>query len=68
LGKFEESEVIWEGSTIRIPKDPNTAELSSSDAPIVLKTYPTDLSKTLQYGQGYGDNQLREWAKEHVKV
>jgi hypothetical protein len=68
VGKFEENEFITEGSTIRILKNPNIAEPSSSDATILSKMHPTDLSKTLQYGQGYGDSQLREWAREHVKV
>ena len=68
LGNFEENTVISEGSTIRVPKDSDPRTFPSSDTPTVSKTYPTDLSKTLQYGQGYGDNQLREFAREHIKV
>ena len=68
LGNFEENKVISEGSTIRVPTDPGPRTFPSCDTPTVSKTYPTDLSKTLQYGQGYGDNQLREFAREHIKV
>jgi hypothetical protein len=35
---------------------------------ITAESYPTDLSSTLQYGQGFGDLKLLQFAKEHVKV
>jgi len=38
------------------------------DEVVISKTYPTDLSTTLQYAQGFGDVAMRQWAKEHIKV
>jgi aromatic amino acid aminotransferase I / 2-aminoadipate transaminase len=81
VGKFDESQIVNEGSTIRIIKNKNNIPSSSSgvngvngtngvrqDEVVVSKQYPTDLSTTLQYAQGFGDIAMRQWAKEHIKV
>jgi hypothetical protein len=68
LGKFDEEDVLHVGSTIRIVKNKARLVPSVADAPIVADTYPTDLATTLQYAQGFGDVELREFAREHIKV
>ena len=68
VGKFEESEIASEGSTIRIVKNKNNVTGVSGAEPIIGKEYPTDLATTLQYAQGFGDVALRQFAKEHIKV
>jgi hypothetical protein len=49
-------------------KNKNSLSTASGEEVIIAKTYPTDLSTTLQYAQGFGDIALREFAREHVKV
>jgi hypothetical protein len=68
LGKFDEEDIINAGSTIRIVKNQDHLNTQSGDPPIVAKTYPTDLATTLQYAQGFGDDALRQFAREHIKV
>lgn len=68
VGKFQETEVASEGSTIRIVKNKNNVGAASGAEPIIGKSYPTDLATTLQYAQGFGDVALRQFAREHIKV
>jgi hypothetical protein len=68
VGKFEETEIVSEGSTIRIVKNKNKVTGVSGVEPIIGKEYPSDLATTLQYAQGFGDVALRQFAKEHIEV
>jgi hypothetical protein len=68
VGKFEEAEIVSEGSTIRIVKNQNFVGAVSEAEPIIEKEYPTDLATTLQYAQGFGDVALGQFAREHIKV
>jgi len=68
VGKFDENEIVAEGTTIRVVKNRNRTNIPSTSESIVAESYPTDLASTLQYGQGFGDLKLLQYAKEHVKV
>lgn len=81
VGKFDESQITTDGSTIRIIKNKNHIPSQMNgvtgkdggngvkqDEVVISETYPTDLSTTLQYAQGFGDVAMRQWAKEHIKV
>lgn len=68
LGKFDETDIVNAGTTIRIVKNKDRLDFASGNAVAVSKTYPTDLSTTLQYAQGYGDAALRQFAKQHINV
>jgi len=81
VGKFDESQITTDGSTIRIIKNKNHIPVQMNgvngkdggngvkqDEVVISETYPTDLSTTLQYAQGFGDVAMRQWAKEHIKV
>lgn len=76
-GKYLEQEIIEEGTTLRIVKSPlpNSSIDGTITNDVIPKTdriskesYPTDLSVTLQYAQGFGDVELRKWAKEHIQM
>ena len=74
-GRYLEQQILDEGTTLRIVKSPlptliqsptdHDTTLNGGDG-VSSKGYPTDLSVTLQYAQGFGDVELRKWAKEHI--
>ena len=70
VGKFDESQITTNGSTIRIIKNKNHIPVqmngvngkdgengAKQDEVVLSETYPTDLSTTLQYAQGFGNGQ-----------
>ena len=67
-GHFNEDEILNSGATIRVVKNRNRTNNPSTSEVVVAETYSTDLASTLQYGQGFGDLKLREFAREHIKV
>jgi len=76
-GKYLEHQILEEGTTLRIVKSPlptsvidgaiTNGAIAETER-ISKQTYPTDLSVTLQYAQGFGDVELRRWAKEHIQM
>jgi hypothetical protein len=68
VGKFNETDIVNAGTTIRIVKNKSRLSDSLGDAAVVAETYPTDLSTTLQYSQGNGNAALRQFVKQHINV
>jgi hypothetical protein len=56
-------------TVIRVVKNKSNPQSEPKESiPVIAESYPTDLASTLQYGQGFGDLKLLQFAREHVKV